>query len=329
MTKSILALFILIHVSIRAQVNLLANSGFELNETCPDYPGQINYATGWSNVNLIYNNPLVGTPDYFHKCGNSNRGYNTVPPNIFDGYCYPHLGNAMAGTILYNIPYPDYREYMSIKFSQAMLPGFTYTVSFWITSGNPPMSPFVIKNIGLHLSENPLSQTSWNLINLNPTFEIPNYAGSSSWVNYSFTINPSAGYNYLTVGSFRNDASNAPMAAFTGTTGPLSSYASYYWDDIEVWAPKGAVLNLTTIPVNDQLTISPNPISGNVLTINSTDELDEIVFMNCTGAICKQVLIKESAKPYLLNLEDLSSGIYLMAAIRNNNICYIKKIIKE
>ena len=213
-----------------SQTNLLSNGGFENHTTCPNFGGQINYCSNWNNVYLVYGNFNVGTPDYFHTCGSGT----TVPPNTFAGQCNPHSGNAMAALVMYNVPYPDYREYMSTPLSCPMTPGNTYTVSFWLTNGLNPISQYRIKNIGIHFSNSPLTQNGYTIINVVPQVEITALSGSTSWVQYTFTISPTANWQYLTIGNFKSDVLNSPTTTYSITTGPASVYANYFFDDIQI-----------------------------------------------------------------------------------------------
>lgn len=226
-----------------AQINLITNPGFENNTICPTFAGQINLATGWNNVNLIYGNFSVGTPDYFHTCGSGTA----VPPNTFAGQCNPHTGNAMAALVMYNSPYPGYREYMSTPLSCPMTPGNTYTVSFWTTNGLNPISRYTIRNIGIHFSTAPLTQSGYSLINVVPQVEVTTMLGSTSWANYTFTITPTASWQYLTIGSFRADALNTPTSTYSITTGASSVYANYFFDDIEVLGPATTTIGVNSI----------------------------------------------------------------------------------
>src|SRR3954464_1886482 len=115
MKKVFTIIFILNCFYFIGQTNLVSNGGFETASPCPNYPGQINYATGWNNVNLSYNNFSVGTPDFFHACGSSSVGNNCVPPNTFAGTCSPQTGSGMACLVLYNTGYLNYREYFSTQ----------------------------------------------------------------------------------------------------------------------------------------------------------------------------------------------------------------------
>ncbi len=213
-----------------SQTNLISNPGFENHTTCPNFGAQINYCTNWNNVNLVYGNFSVGTPDYFHTCGSGN----VVPPNTFAGQCNPHSGSAMAALVMYNSPFPGYREYMSTPLSCPMTPGNTYTVSFWLTNGLNPISQYRIKNIGIHFSSSSLTQSGYSIINAVPQVEITNYSGSTSWIQYTFTISPTAHWQYITIGNFRSDALNSPTSSYSITTGAPSVYANYFFDDIEV-----------------------------------------------------------------------------------------------
>lgn len=222
-----------------SQINLVPNPSFENHTICPNFGGQINYCTNWNNVNLVYGSFTVGTPDYFHLCGSGT----TVPPNTFAGQCNPHTGSAMTSLVMYNVPYPGYREYMSTALSCPMITGNTYTVSFWLTNGLNPISQYRIKNIGIHFSIAPLTQSGYSIINAVPQVEITGLSGSTSWVQYTFTVSPTANWQYLTIGNFRNDALNSPTSTYSITTGAPSVYANYFFDDIEVLtsAPSGTV----------------------------------------------------------------------------------------
>jgi gliding motility-associated-like protein len=228
--KKIFYLLIIINNVGFSQTNLVTNGSFENHTTCPNFGGQINYCSNWNNVNLIYGVFTVGTPDYFHTCGSGT----TVPPNTFAGQCNPHTGSAMTALVMYNSPFPDYREYISSPLSCPMAVGNTYTVSFWLTNGLNPISKYRIKNIGVHFSSSPLTQSGYSLINVAPQLELTTIVGSTSWVKYTFTINPISSWQHITIGDFRPDSQNSPTSTYSITTGAASVYANYFFDDIEV-----------------------------------------------------------------------------------------------
>jgi gliding motility-associated-like protein len=304
----------LLSISIYAQVNLVPNSGFETASPCPNYPGQIDRATGWNNVNLVYNNFSVGTPDLFHACGTTSAGYSAQPPATFAGTCNPHLGNGFAATVLYNVPYPGYREYFSTQLTCPMVAGNTYTVSWWLTNGTGVKSPYTIRNIGAHFSTAPLTQTGWNIINVVPQCEITGYSGSNAWVQYSFTIVATANWQYITLGTFRTDALNAPVNSYAVPPGPSSSYANYFWDDISVIGNSSIGSTISTQSVtcnssnNGSATITPTSVGsytynwqpGNFNTpsvTNLTTGIYTVTISNSCGSDTKTVSINKQPSP--------------------------------
>lgn len=316
MKFKIFAIFILLFSVAKSQVNLVPNGDFETASPCPNYPGQINYATGWNNVNLTYNNFSVGTPDFFHACGTSSAGYSAQPPATFAGTCNPHLGGGFAATVLYNTPYPGYREYFSTQLSCPMIAGNTYTVSWWLTSGTGPKSQYTIKNIGAHFSTAPLSQTGWNIIPVVPQCEITGYSGTNAWVQYTFTVTATANWQYITLGSFRSDALNMPIVSYTVPFGPSSVYANYFWDDISVVGPAniGSTISSQSTTCNStnngSATITPTSAGtytynwqpGNFSTPsinNLTAGIYTVTISNSCGSDTKTVQVGQQPGPTL------------------------------
>lgn len=226
----VLLLFISQCSKIVGQINLVPNSGFETYTSCPTAGGQWNCCSNWNNVNMNPGAGSWGTPDYFNTCGTGG----TAPPATFAGTCNPHLGNSMMALVLYNVPYPQYREYLSVPLISPMQPGNTYTLSFWLTNGTGIKSPWTIKNIGVNFSASPLSQTGWGIITATPQCEILSNIIATTWTQYTFTIVPTSTWNYLTLGAFRIDALNNPTMSFPNPGGAPSSYANYFVDDVQV-----------------------------------------------------------------------------------------------
>jgi len=310
---------------LSAQTNLVPNPGFETASPCPDYPGQTNRATGWNNVNMVYGNPSVGTPDYFHACGSATLGYNCVPPNTFAGICSPRTGNGMMGVVIYNIPYPDYREYFATQLSSPMTTGNSYSVSFWVTNGSTPYSPFTISNIGANFSTNPLTQSGWGLINLAPQCEVTTQVSSTSWQQYSFTVTPTATWNHITLGCFRTDASNNVTSTFSGTSGPNSSYARYYFDDISVSLISTQSINEFNSDYSD-LTVYPNPANG-IINFSTSKPLDGIVITDLLGReIVSEMNGFENSS---IDISNLNNGVYFIKFYNQGKAVAIKKFIKQ
>src|SRR3954470_6269969 len=111
-----------------AQLNIVPNPSFESNNGCPTQGAGWNYCNNWNNVNMNTGPGQWGTPDYFHPCGTGG----TAPPATFSGTCAAQSGNSFMGLVVYNVPFPEYREYLATQLTCAMQPGTTYTVSFWV-----------------------------------------------------------------------------------------------------------------------------------------------------------------------------------------------------
>jgi gliding motility-associated-like protein len=197
---------------------------------------------------------LWGTPDYFTACGTGN----TAPPATFAGTCMPHSGNAMMALVLYNSPFPNYREYISSQLASSMNPGTTYTLSFWLSNGTGIRSPWTIRNIGAVFSPTPLSQSGFSLISATPQCEITSNIATAGWTQYTFTVSPTVVCNYITIGAFRPDANNNPVMAFPNPGGPSSVYANYFIDDVELLAP---VCNLSVTASSSTLCLGNSPVT--------------------------------------------------------------------
>ena len=230
MLKILKLLLLFSFLKIHSQTNLITNSGFELFNSCPTFGAQWNVCSNWNNVNLNVGVGAWGTPDYFNTCGSGG----TAPPATFAGTCTTQSGNAMMALVLYNSPFPQYREYLSTALSCPMQPGNTYTLSFWLSNGTGIKSPYTIRNIGAHFSAAPLSQSGWGLINVVPQCEITTNVISPGWTQYTFTVNPTSVWNYITIGAFRPDVNNNPTLSFPNPGGPASVYANYFLDNVEV-----------------------------------------------------------------------------------------------
>jgi hypothetical protein len=173
------------------------------------------------------------------------------------------MGNGMMGIVVYNTAYTDFREYISATLNCKMEPGNTYTVSFWITNGSGPVSPWTVDNIGINFSSSALTQTGYSLINLTPQCLIPTNIATTTWQQYTFTISPTAAWSHITIGNFSPDALNNPTSTFSV---PPNAYAYYFIDDIEVLHQPTSGGFLST----SNTTLCSNGSTSTTLHVNST-----------------------------------------------------------
>lgn len=249
-----------------------------------------------------------GTPDYFRACGTGN----TAPPATFSGTCATQSGNAMMGLVLFNAPYPQYREYLSAQLTCPMQPGITYTLSFWLSNGTGIKSPYTISNIGAHFSAAPLSQTGFNQINVVPQCEITTNIASNSWTQYTFTVIPTAVWNYITFGSFRSDVQNNPVMTYPNPGGPASVYANYFVDEINVYAPSN------NSPLQASVSITQPSVCGGTGSATISTTQNNVSYQWLPGNYSTAIVPNLSSGSYSVIISSLSSCNSSSTAINVN-----------
>lgn len=188
----------------------VVNGGFETYNALPSDPSQWYDCTGWGSVNnyigpFPYPPPYPGSPDYFHALGSGNY---IVPPSTFNGNVIAHTGDAFMGLVTYYSPFFDeFREYLSTTLAAPLTVGGTYTLSYWLTSGNNAVNTLATSGFGACLSTGPLDQTDHEPIPVVPQFVQTTPFWSAGWQQVSFTFTATAAFDHLTLGNFSNDAS--------------------------------------------------------------------------------------------------------------------------
>jgi hypothetical protein len=223
MKKSLLpVIFALFLTGSAIGQNLVPNPGFESPTALPDTIGQLSRAEFWSNLNGGSDWPYA-TPDYLHVNGTGG----TKLPNTYFGDVNALEGNGCIGLITFNMFQPNFREYISIQLTQALVPGIPYTISFYITNGTGNYyAARGSNNIGMAFTMGAPSQTQREVVALSPQAEITSVTHHTSWTQYTFTITPTQPFTHLTIGNFRTDA-NTSSQIFT------SGYAlAYYFIDL-------------------------------------------------------------------------------------------------
>ena len=249
-----------------AQINLVPNPSFEINDTCPDNTGQIFHATSWFN-------PTQGSPDYLNSCS-SFLG----TANLW-GYQNAHLGNAYAGLFASvndtSSGIYDYREYVEVKLDSALASGVKYFVSFYVSLADS--MNFATDRIGANFSTDTIQNDSLYGFMLYQTPQIENSSGNFltdkfMWTKISGSFVATGGERFLTVGSFHNDFNTNTTPVSGGAIPPMADWSGgyYYLDDIcvstdsiytETWT---GIFNKSTTNIN----IFPNPASSHIMVAN-------------------------------------------------------------
>ncbi|MEI6823210.1 MAG: gliding motility-associated C-terminal domain-containing protein [Bacteroidota bacterium] len=226
MKKSILIILsislLLVGTNVKAQTNLVPNGDFETYSSLPDGPMELNRAVGWNNVNGNYQVAGYGSPDYYYL-----GGFGAV------GTIIPYSGNGQVGLALYCAP-DNFREYISTQLISHLDSGRDYFLSYYLyhnTAGDPNNGGCSksCSNMGVHFSNNQLSQSFSEPISVIPQIEIDtiiNYM--NNWEKYTFIFTSTDSSKYITIGNFRDNLNT--LISVSGNT------CAYYWlDKIELY----------------------------------------------------------------------------------------------
>lgn len=164
--KFILYIFILLNpiaigFTAAAQTNLVPNGSFEIYDTCPYFPDQIHFATGWFQANL-------GTSDYFNECYDGPFLNNTGVPNNFAGNRTALNGKGYAGyyssSTVDDLTYE--REYIQCKLNSKLIQDSIYSCEFFLALSYQS-SEYGVFSLGWNFSEDSLFSNNFNDYRLN------------------------------------------------------------------------------------------------------------------------------------------------------------------
>lgn len=258
--------------------NLVPNSSFESYSGLPVSYGEWFRCNDWDNVNgyPAFAWPYA-SPDYLHNSG----GVGVNLPNTVFATVSAHEGEAVFGFIAYHGPEPNFREYLSAPLSEPMVPGVTYTISFWITSGESAWYGGAgCNHVGIRFSDGPLIQADHEPIGGTPDLEIPDIYWNTEWELFTFSYTADDTYDRLTIGNFYNDA--ATDADGFGVAASTTAY--YFIDEVSVIPATITTIIDTTICDGTFYTLpdgTTTAIGGTYTqTLITDDGADSIVITN-------------------------------------------------
>jgi outer membrane protein OmpA-like peptidoglycan-associated protein len=208
--------------------NLVANSGFETYENCPeDYtPENLSHklVPGWSY-------PTRATPDYFNRCSPRNV---SVPKN-FAGESEPHGGNGYVGAILSGTE-ESYREYIQGNLANGLVKGQRYCVRFYYKLAS--YSRFAVDQMSLYFSDLEIK----NDINTNLSYtpQLTNKIGLfldniDEWEEFCSVYTATGSERFFIIGNFKNyDNTNYVVTDKNVVNLRNKAYAYYYFDDVVI-----------------------------------------------------------------------------------------------
>jgi outer membrane protein OmpA-like peptidoglycan-associated protein len=267
------------HVRAQSTDNMVYNPSFEEYSQCPERIDALGIMSG---VDAWWQ-PTKGSSDYFNACG----GRECLTPRNKMGVQEPHSGVAYCGIYCSK---ENYREYLQTELKEPLKPGRRYRVSFWASLADK--SPNAVGSLGALLTENRISDTTWNILMHNETTDLgngqkqvvatyykPQVANLSryvlvymdQWNEITGEFTAIGGEKYLTIGNF--NSFNHSNVVDTRAENSVLSGAYYYIDDVSVQC-----LDCTEEKQEEKVDSVALPHKGDIITLRNvlfdTDKSD-------------------------------------------------------
>ena len=192
-----------------AQINLVPNHSFEVPDSCP---ATHTFLTPWEGPLHWFSGG--GTLDYYQSC--------VPPPNEASvplgalAFQYPQDGENYIGLATYELTWGGLREYAMVQLTSPLVPGQTYTVSFYAnaawngTNSMYPQNYVASSHIGALFTMQPRPWTSldpWPLATGSAhVFHPWVIADTVNWTLVSGTLVADSAYQYLMIGNHYSNA---------------------------------------------------------------------------------------------------------------------------
>jgi len=308
MKKVLLVLVVMLGQIIMLGQNLVPNPSFEVNDSCPSGPNQVNRVQNWFAV--------TNSPDYYNSCATI---WTLSVPHNYLGYQFAHTGNAYCG--MYSYASTDYREYIGTQVTSTLLVGQKYFISFYLSLSN--IYNTGCNKFGCKLSTTPIVYNTLTPDN-NDIFH-SNFivTDTVNWVQISGSFIADSAYNYIAFGNFHDNVN-------TDTTIiGLSNHGYYLIDDIclssDSTTCNGIRENVANYSNVTPFVVFPNPTTSS-FTITSTDKIKEVTMYDVLGCeILKQVQNDQSET---IDVSKLPSGLYFAELVTEKGVMR-RKFVKE
>ncbi|PCI95972.1 MAG: hypothetical protein COB15_11565 [Flavobacteriales bacterium] len=297
--------------------NLAPNSSFEDTLNCPVGSGPMNALATWFN-------PTQASPDYFHECGDTI--FTGVPKATAFGYQHAKDGKAFAGIVTI-APSSNYREYLEVQLTQALISGTSYYWSMWVSLYDS--TNLGSNNIGVSFSPTPATLPAGDtLLNLIPYGNVSTIITDfENWTEIGGSFIASGGEAYLIIGNFFNDAQTSTTIVHSNTTNGFS--AAFFVDAVCVSQDSSTCNQLVSVQENTSIpliTIQPNPTSGQI-----TVSLDKVStgILSARNFLGQMIQQKEFNNTQELNINlDGPSGLYFLQLEIDGDII-TRRVVKE
>lgn len=297
------ALYFISAFSLIIAQNLVPNSGFEVQDSCPAV-SQIHLAPPWVTATL-------GTPDLFNStCPTQNSAGRT--------------GIGSSGVFTYNT-FANNREYMEAPLTTPLISGETYCVSFYVKR---TAYRYACNRIGAYFSTSLINQSTTSVLSFTP--QVQNnpatlLSSSTSWTQVSGSFVASGGESHIVIGSFSNDLNTDTVVITTSSTNKVCYYKI---DDVSVI---NCFVGVEETTLNSRVSLFPNPTSDNfTIKLPAHVSINSVLIYNNLGQVMKKIESPENIDGTVTcnNLE-FPIGIYYVVISTDKEIVNKKLIVNK
>lgn len=203
MVRRLFILPLLLPALVFGQMNLVPNGDFEQKT---EKPFPCSWLIDDDNINdYVYNwYTTIGTSTDVMSAYSDDDCWSKTP-YTGEGTREPHSGKVMIGLINYS---PDggcqpneWHEYLSVKLTQALVPGNLYCIEFWVALGEN--SYYATNNIGALLTKDNPQRNSCAPIFTQPQVNVERVINNTKeWLRIDASFLADSAYEYLTIGNF-------------------------------------------------------------------------------------------------------------------------------
>ena len=245
--------------------NLVINPGFEYYFSCPEESGSIDM----SLEDIVV--PTQGSTDYYNTCS-----HEMTAGGNFMGYQKPFEGDGYVG--LYMYAPKDYREYVTLKLQDALIPGQRYEIRFFVSMAEKV--EYAVSEFGMLFTNKPMEvQTRRNLpikalkkrgLNTYTSAGNPHYfTDKNGWTQVVGEYIARGDERFITLGNFQANADTK----ITKNGSNLKKAAYYFLDHVSV-KKSGDILLLDELYVLGDLNFD---VDGYSLKNKNHPQLDHLV----------------------------------------------------
>ena len=210
----------------------VTNGGFESFTNLPNASGQFNLVQGWLN-----GGSEVAMPDYYHDLGSEGGDLPQTPLAKVDAF----QGRGIAGFVAYTDEPDPWHEYVTGRFSQPLIPGQRYKMSFAITSGRVHdwvSAGIGVSGLGVVLSTSPPAQQGYEPLEKLPQFVIHETLYDRNWRQMAFVFTATDAFSFFTFGLFDRDE-----IRLSREEGGERTMAYYFLDDFQIEEVESALMS--------------------------------------------------------------------------------------